>query len=927
MAKSGHLPGARNRVLIIFAAPWLLLALLGLPILYWLLRVTPPQPRPQSFPAIELLRDLPITEESPARTPWWVLLMRLLAAALLIVGLARPVWGPGPQTAGQGALLLVIDDGWASGPDWAPRMASGLAALDGAAREGRSAALLATAPGETGAPPRVLGPMPATDLRARLLALRPKPWPTDPAGAAAALAEWRSGPFSSLYIADGLDTGPLGVALAGNSLTIIRAEERPRRTLAAPRAEPDRLHVTVRQTALGVASQAAVLARTADGRALARAALVFPPGATEATAPLELPLEIRNQVVRLEIEGEPGAAAVALLDERFRRRPVGLLPGAEEGADAPLIGDVFYLDRALRPFAEIRRGPLETLLARPIAVLVLADRPVTPGREEAALTAWVQAGGTLLRFAGSRVAERPDGLLPVQLRAERALGGGLTWEQPQSIAPFPELSPFAGLTIPAEVLIERQVLAEPTARLTERSWARLNDGTPLVTAETRGQGRIILFHITATAEWSNLPLSGLFVQMLRRVVALSAGVNAGPEGEAALALIEALDGFGRAVPPPPAAGSLPLASLEATIPSPRHPPGWYGTPGADAAFRRALNLGAALPPPVLGVLPAGANLLPLDSVPAERDLGPWLLAAALLLLAADLLVSLRLRGLLVWRAAALALLLVGPALAQQGPAPSQPGSAPAQPRAALAQQAPALAQQEGAAAIATRLAYVASGDGALDELQRQGLSGLSDFVNRRTAAALAEPVAVIPGETDLAYFPLLYWAVSPDAPTPSAAALAALNNFMRNGGIILFDTRDEGSGEGFSPGARAALRRVTAGLAIPALAPVAEDHVLRRAFYLLNELPGRFTGAQVWAARDQDRANDSVSPVIIGGHDWAGAWAVDARGQNIHAAIPGGTRQRTLAYRFGVNLVIYALTGNYKGDQVHVPAILERLGQ
>jgi hypothetical protein len=324
-------------------------------------------------------------------------------------------------------------------------------------------------------------------------------------------------------------------------------------------------------------------------------------------------------------------------------------------------------------------------------------------------------------------------------------------------------------------------------------------------------------------------------------------------------------------------------------------------PGADSAYRRALNLGAALPPLALAQSPANARLLPLDSVPTERDLGPWLLAAALILLAADLLVSLRLRGLLVWRAAALALALALPAQAQTQP--------------------------EAAGALATRLAYVVSGDEALDELQRQGLIGLSDFVNRRTAAALAEPMAVVPGETDLALFPLLYWAISPHEASPSAAALAALNAFMRQGGIILFDTRDEGSGEGFSPGSRAALRRITQGLAIPALAPLAEDHVLRRAFYLLNELPGRFAGGQVWAARDQDRANDSVSPVIIGGHDWAGAWAVDGSGQNLHAAIPGGARQRILAYRFGVNLVIYALTGNYKGDQVHVPAILERLGQ
>jgi hypothetical protein len=123
------------------------------------------------------------------------------------------------------------------------------------------------------------------------------------------------------------------------------------------------------------------------------------------------------------------------------------------------------------------------------------------------------------------------------------------------------------------------------------------------------------------------------------------------------------------------------------------------------------------------------------------------------------------------------------------------------------------------------------------------------------------------------------------------------------------------------------LRRVARGLVIPPLAPLTTEHVLARAFYLLADFPGRYTGDTVWVQRDQDRANDSVSPVIIGGNDWAAAWAVDASGQNPYAVIPGGQHQRVLAYRFGVNLVMYALTGNYKGDQVHVPAILQRLGQ
>jgi hypothetical protein len=893
--------------MISFAAPWLLLALPALPLLWWLLRVTPPQPRRQDFPAAILLRDLPATEETPHRTPWWVLLLRIAAAALIILGLARPVLGPGGAAGGAGVLLLVLDDGWASGPDWPLRIAIAQSELERAGREGRPAALLGTAPGEGAQPPRVIGPMPAADLAPRLAALRPRPWAPDRAAALAALEAWvraEPGPFQPLYLSDALAHGeaPAAEALiarlaATGALTLARAEERPVRLLLPPRTEGDRLHLTLRQSPVNLVTEASVVARAQDGRPIARASLRLAPGATEGEAVLDLPTEVRNRVFRLDLAEEAGAGGVVLLDERFRRRPVGLLPGAEEAADAPLIGELFYLDRALAPFAELRRGAVEALLARPISVLILADRPVAPGPELEALTRFVERGGTLVRFAGARLAERPDPLLPVQLRAERQLGGALSWEQPQRLAPFPEGSPFAGLAVPGEVTVERQVLAEPSARLAERIWARLADGTPLVTAETRGQGRIVLFHVTANAEWSDLPLSGLFVSMLRRLVALSAGVT-GQEGEGALPPLETLDGFGRLGSPPP--GAQPMGPGAEPLPSARHPPGWYGTPGAEG-FRRALNLGAALPAPALiPPPPAGVAQRAIAGIPPERDLGPWLLAAALLLLALDLLLSLRLRGLLgVARAAgiALALLLPGAAFAQ-----------------------------DGQHALVTRLAFVVTGDAQTDQTTRQGLAGLSDFVNRRTAATLADPVGVTPGRDDLSFFPLLYFTVRPDAPALDAPAIAALNAFMRQGGIIVFDTRDEGSGEGFAPGARQALRRVTQGLAIPPLMPVPEDHVLRRAFYLLAELPGRFAGGTVWVSREQDRANDSVSPVVIGGHDWAGAWAVDERGQNLHAAVPGGARQRTLAYRFGANLVMYALTGNYKGDQVHVPAILERLG-
>ncbi len=903
---------------MIFAAPAVLLALAALPLLWWLLRVTPPAPRRQIFPAIRLLAGLDPVEQEAARTPWWLLALRMLAAALVIIGLARPVFDARPALPGSGPMLLVIDDGWASAASWPRVLAAGDAALDRLARTGRPAALLGTARTDDGMAPSPSAVMPPAELRARLAVLRPKPWPVDRAAAAAALRAWKAGPGrvatgtgAAVYLGDGIDAP--GAAEFAAALGAIGAvtEVRPdgadlgaERLLLAPREAGGALvAVVARVPVAGFSPPARVLAQSSDGRSLAEAVIEFPPGAASAAAPLALPPELRNELGQLVLAGTASAGAHWLLDERWRRRPVGLLAGDAIGAGTPLLGELYYLRRALTPYAELREGSLETLLARPLAVLVLADRVIPDGGEAERLERWVEQGGTLIRFAGPRLAEHPDGLLPVGLLAgDRALGGALSWSKPAHLAPFPAGSPFAGLAVPEEVSVTRQVLAEPRPDLARHAWAGLTDGTPLVTAATRGAGRIVLFHVSANADWSNLALSGLFVDMLRRLVALSAGIAAESEsGPQPPALT--LDGFGALGPPPVAA--LPLAgeAFGRTEVSPRHPPGLYG----PEASRRALNLGAALGPLTASAPIAGAAEEPLGAAAPERALGPWLIAAALALFILDLLVSLGLRGVLRRGAvaAALALLLVLP------PAPPGPHAAERYP------------------SLAIHLAYVVTGDDGVDQISRAGLLGLSDYVNQRTAAVLAEPVAVAPGRDDLSLYPLLYWPILAEAPLPPADALAALNDYMAHGGIILIDTRGGagGSGEDFNPGVDAVLAGLGKALSVPPLAPLTTEHVLARAFYLLRDFPGRYVGAPVWVQRQQDRANDSVSPVIIGANDWASAWAVDAEGHNPYAVIPGGAHQRLLAYRFGVNLVMYALTGNYKGDQVHVPAILERLGQ
>jgi Domain of unknown function (DUF4159)/Aerotolerance regulator N-terminal len=905
-----------------FATPWILTALAVLPVLYWLLRLTPPSPRIVRFPAIRLLRDLVSREETPARTPLWLVLLRMALAALVILALAGPLLNPRAGMPGDGPVMLVVDNGWAAGRDWAARQEAMEDVVGHAERTGRDLVLLATAPSPDGEAPVAHGPMRPADARRLAQIMAPAPWPADRAAALAALDRLEiEGSAHAVWLSDGLD-GPQAQDLASRlqrfgSLEVLSDPvDRLARLMPPPESTGTGLNARILRAAAGGPETAVVRATADDGRLLAREIASFEPGAVSAEIRLDLPTELRNVVIRLSLEGESTAGAQVLLDERWRRRPVGLVSGRAEGANQPLLSELHYLDRALSPFSEVRRGTVPELLARDLSVLIMADIGALNDSEAETIEGWVERGGILIRFAGPHLAQNADRLVPTRLRlGDRTLGGALSWSEPARLAPFPETGPFAGLPVPADVTVTRQVLAEPAIDLADKTWARLADGTPLVTAAPLGEGRVVLVHTTANPDWSSLPMSGLFVQMLQRIVGLSTGVSA-DGGRQALEPVEVLDGLGRLVPPPPT--SLPIAggAFRPEAIGPAHPPGFYGTDEA----RRALNLSSlvtSLQP--LNGLPAGVSRA-LYGERGEVDLKPWLLAGAMALGAIDLLIALALRGLLGRRPGK-----------GRSRAAARAGVAGLMLLALLPPRAPVLADDAFAlrATGETWLAYVDTGDPALDEQTQAGLEGLSLVLNRRTAVETAGAMEVNLETDELSFFPLLYWAVSPDQPRPSDEARAKLNEYLRNGGTILFDTRDQSLGPvsgGDGPGGQR-LRDLVDGLDIPALAPVPPEHVLTRSFYLLQDFPGRYTGGTVWVEAQEQRSNDGVSSVVIGTNDWAGAWAADADGRPMNAVVPGGERQREMAYRFGVNLVMYALTGNYKADQVHVPSILERLGQ
>ena len=925
---------------LLFANPWLLLGLGLLPGLYWLIRITPPSARRIPFPAIRLLMQLPRVKEAPAHTPWWLLLLRVLLAALVIVALARPVLDPAAPLAGAGPLVIALDDGWTAAPSWEATRAEALGLVEQAERDGRSVAIATSAAASGPGAPAPAQLLRGPDARALIQALEPKPWAGERARMAAALAGLAAGGADVHWLSDGLGEGAsdkdFAARLVGLGSVTLNV---PNTTLVAmalqpPRTEPGAMIVLVARADTSLAEDVEVIA-SQQGRALASATVHFDAGAARAEARVELPPEIRNGIDRVSLSGQTSAGGVFLMDERWRRRPVGLVSGDAAEAAQPLLSDIYYLNRALAPFSDVRVGKISDLLARPLALMAVADIGQIVGPDREALMRWLDEGGVLVRFAGPRLAAQSDDLVPVPLReGDRALGGALTWEQPQPLADFPEGSPFTGLTVPPEVTVGRQVLAEPTPGLAARTWARLRDGTPLVTAERRGKGWLVLVHTSANAEWSNFALSGLYVDVLRRLVELSAGISAG-DGDVPLPPWSLLDGWGRLGNPGPTALPLQPASLGSLQPGPEHPPGFYG----DATARRALNIGRAdtrLAPlgPIDGVRRQSGS-----EAKGERDLMPLLLAAALGLVLLDTLLGLFLRGLVGRERDVVVPALVLATALSLGlllPSTSHAQTRDSLTRDTLTRDTGPTSAEAGSAAVldavlGIHLAYVVTGDGLVDETSRAGLNGLGGILRTRTAVDARAPLGVDPERDDLSLYPLIYWPMTASQKPLSAEALARIDGYMKAGGTILFDTRDAESsfdqtGGGGGTGTRI-LRALLGQLDLPPLVPVPAEHVLTRSFYLLKSFPGRSAGGTVWVEAAAAGANDGVSSIVIGGNDWAAAWAADDGGRPLAPLEGDDPKQREYAYRFGVNLVMYALTGNYKADQVHVPALLERLGQ
>lgn len=881
-----------------FATPWALSALLLLPLLWHLLRTTPPKPQTIRFPAVRLLQELVNERVLATRTPWWILVLRSLMASLLIFSIAGPTLNAGDFTSSEERPhIVLVDNDWATMDHW-PSYHKELKRLLRIAVENEHPFYLIGANG-----PHIDAAPTLSRLRHTIDRLTPHPWPIARTELLEKLKELMvklDEPPTITWLSNGLtdpdqDDFLTQLIQLGSVEYVTESRATATAVLTNVQRHPDGFQIRLNTIQTSPPAPLSLQVLGTKGAILQQEQYTPTHINRNANVLLRLPAELKSRAERIRLSGVSTPAGQYLLDEKWRDQSVGII--AQKGQEKSLLAPAYYVQKSLSPYTQVRTAPLNDLLERNSAVIFDVSYNVFSKRQRRQLEDWIKQGGVLVRFAGKRADKQNipqyDPLLPVQLLpGERTFGGSLSWKKADSLAPFPRHSPFYNLPTPDNVTIKKQILARPEANLSKKVWAHLQDGTPLITARAMDKGWSILFHVEAVPGWSDLPLSGTFEQMMKRLLSLSNQTETTNQPEK-LPPYRLFDHNGLLAIPDHQSQPITLKQVNNLPPTQSRPPGLYG----HSDMLKAYNLGPFVSQyrPIQDI-PVGVTVRGFQEIEA-RSLAPWFLLGALVLGLIDWGLTLRLRS--ASSAVGLSGLLIALLLA------SPPARATDWDKAL-------------AAANNMRLAYMQTGNAKLDNTVQRGLDGLRLILRRRTAVELAPAMAFDPEKDDPSLFPMIYWAIHDNVPPLSAEAVEKLNRFLQTGGFILFDTMGHER--------PTLLAEATRNLKIAPLNVISKDHVLTRSFYLMQRFPGRFDHNDLWVESDADTKNDRVSSVLIGRNAWAQAWARDDAMRYLYPIVPGGEAQREQALRFGVNLVMYILSGNYKGDQVHVPAILQRLG-
>jgi len=617
----------------------------------------------------------------------------------------------------------------------------------------------------------------------------------------------------------------------------------------------------------------------------------------------KFPLKVLNQIHKIEIVEQNHAGAKYYFDDYSKKKKIGLYTENTQYRENFLLSPLYYLEKSLEKDNILKVGNLDQLIKFDCSVIIIPDKGKIPKKDHLKLNNWLTKGGTIIRFASTKLANNSISFLPASnlLMAVRNLGGPLIMEEALKISPFKKTSIFHGLPVPKDITFKKQLIIDSNNNNLLIA-ASLSDNTPLVSLGNIEKGKVFLFHITANNDWSNLPLSSLFSEMLQRIILLSEKKIT--KSVKSLSLTKEINGYGNLNNTLKNSILKDAALLKKITPSENYLPGIY----ENNELTVALNLSDKIVDKNFKNS-FDKNYEILTNFKKQiLDLRPILIKIILFMFIIDMLISMILKSNFNFISSfyknknLLSLFFLLMFFLNSNVIYSENFSKD------------------------TFLAYVKTNDKKLNAISNSGLNTIKNLLKTRTSIS---PVAII--EIDIIKDPLysipfLYWPLPEDLIELDVKTITKIKNYLANGGMILFDVIGF-SRESFNLDNNKfkSIKDFLSSIEAADLTPIPKNHTLTKSFYLLKKFPGRWDNKNLLVENSSLELNDGVNSVILGFNDWASAWALDSNNDPLFSVVPGGERQREASYRFGINITMYALTGNYKSDQIHYKSILNRL--
>lgn len=571
-----------------FGSPWMLGTLPpALLIAFLLMRSIERRAKEVDFPAIFILDMLDNTERDTDRMPIWQQMINYAAISAAVIGAADPSWNPQESFGQDGPVIVAMDNGWDSAGNWDAVLERAQDIFRQAHNDDRQVIIVQMASHE-GDGFKVMPPMDAAAASQALTQINPMPWPVDYKAVQTGLDIHNEGTYGASYwLGSGLaGNGAQDFAKALNTIAPLRYIENEYSSLpmvlGPAQYENGDYRLTVRRAVAEEQADFGISAYAQDNTLLASYTYSFGEGQKEVDVLFDVPDivsadKLSSEVFRFSINAQQNAAAQVIVDDQWKSRSVGLVVERLSDTDS-LLSEARFIQTALDPHSELFLGRIEELIdSGDISILAVPDAVTISAVASEKIQEWVESGGTLIRFAGpnmARTAHKNDPLLPLDLR-KGVHSFSLDEDKHARIDQFDPSSPLRGIQMDSSAEIHKQIMVEPGPDVSKKIWASLDDGSPLVSADQRGEGRVVLFHSSANTAWGEFSLSDNFVDILLEVVSSAKSIE---ESEAldlkALPPFLTMNGYGAIENPPPYVADLQSKNCRISA---LNPPGLYGS--------------------------------------------------------------------------------------------------------------------------------------------------------------------------------------------------------------------------------------------------------------------------------------------------------------------------------------------------------------